>query len=494
MALRDEIASLQSQIKTLESLTTSNKTVSTPGNHPLSPSGPEEPTIKPEDVEKLEDEVKSSQKAIKDLEGIVKRLRAENEDLIKKKKALGEAEKKLLEITATAEKRKKLLDEMATEKFELNQELTQVKEKISAEAEGKLKSQKSEADQNILQLKKDLKEQIAQRKQGEMRILDANRRIDELMSEVKKLEGDLKSAKEAKRYLDRIYEEEKSSKEEIEASRQSLSQQVLDLRSQLESENALHIAELEKIKEDKVNEKIEAANQWKELEAQFTKTIDELKGNIEEEVEKQRIVERKAAVTVRELKKQVKSEKNRADKLQEKLRDIDASQISVQERLSVPNLAPPHRDETSSIGSWSVPTEFEGVTILTGNEADALMNKNKSLMETNLQLEEQVRALEKNQIQMSEELASREEILRSRVWQTRPDAEKQKQPAGLSDIFLNKIVEFASENSTNSPSEQSVGQLKALNKKLLRMLEEEMTKNVAMRKNIEQLSIQLQQT
>ena len=107
--------------------------------------------------------------------------------IFSRKKALGEAEKKLLEITATAEKRKKLLDEMATEKFELNQELTQVKEKISAEAEGKLKSQKSEADQNILQLKKDLKEQIAQRKQGEMRILDANRRIDELMSEVKKV-------------------------------------------------------------------------------------------------------------------------------------------------------------------------------------------------------------------------------------------------------------------------------------------------------------------
>ena len=76
---------------------------------------------------------------------------------------------------------------MAREKFELNQELTQVKEKISAEAEGKLRNQKSEADQNILQLRKELKEQIAQRKQGEMRILDANRRIDELMSDVKKV-------------------------------------------------------------------------------------------------------------------------------------------------------------------------------------------------------------------------------------------------------------------------------------------------------------------
>ena len=46
-----------------------------------------------------------------------------------RKNALETAEKKVLELTATAEKRKKLLDEMATEKFELNQELTQVKER-----------------------------------------------------------------------------------------------------------------------------------------------------------------------------------------------------------------------------------------------------------------------------------------------------------------------------------------------------------------------------
>jgi hypothetical protein len=125
-----------------------------------------------------------------------------------------------------------------------------------------------------------------------------------------KLEAELKSVTEAKRFLDRIYEEEKTAKEEIESARQSLYQQGLDLKSQLESESAIHIAELAKIKEDGVNEKIESANQWKELEEQFTKTIEELKGNIDEEVEKQRIVERKAAVTVRELKKQVKVSPN----------------------------------------------------------------------------------------------------------------------------------------------------------------------------------------
>lgn len=135
-----------------------------------------------------------------------------------------------------------------------------------------------------------------------------------------------------------------------------------------------------------------------------------MRSAIDDEVEKQRIVERKAAVTVRELKKQVQAEKKRADKLQDKIRDIDENQIVEHERLSVPKTANTIRDETSSIGSWSLPTEFDGLTILTGQEAEDILQKNRELMETKLQLEEQLRALEKNQIQMSEELANRLEL------------------------------------------------------------------------------------
>ena len=47
------------------------------------------------------------------------------------------------------------------------------------------------------------------------------------------------------------------------------------------------------------------------------------------------------------------------------------------------------------------------MTILTGNEAESIMMKNKQLLEANFQLEEQMRALQKNQVQMSEELANR---------------------------------------------------------------------------------------
>ena len=47
------------------------------------------------------------------------------------------------------------------------------------------------------------------------------------------------------------------------------------------------------------------------------------------------------------------------------------------------------------------------MTILTGNEAESIMMKNKQLQEANFQLEEQMRALQKNQVQMSEELANR---------------------------------------------------------------------------------------
>ena len=79
---------------------------------------------------------------------------------------------------------------------------------------------------------------------------------------------------------------------------------------------------------------------------------------IEEEIEKQRIVERKAAVTVRELKKQLSAEKKRAEKLAEKIKTVDSAEIETvaTNRLSVPL----NKDETSSIGSWSLPTgEFE---------------------------------------------------------------------------------------------------------------------------------------
>ena len=104
----------------------------------------------------------------------------------------------------------------------------------------------------------------------------------------------------------------------------------------------------------------------------------------------------------------MQAEKKRADKLQEKMINIDETQIVEHERLAVPKNVPANvRDETSSVGSWSLPTEFDGVTILTGQEAEEILEKNKRLLEAKLQLEEQLRALERNQIQMSEELANR---------------------------------------------------------------------------------------
>ena len=93
------------------------------------------------------------------------------------------------------------------------------------------------------------------------------------------------------------------------------------------------------------------------------------------------------------------------------------------------------------------------------------MMKNKQLLETNFQLEEQLRALEKNQIQMSEELANREEILKMRVWNTRPDAQTRKNQNPISGMIFNKINEYANSIEQN-PHDQTPTQLKQLNKKV----------------------------
>ena len=93
-----------------------------------------------------------------------------------------------------------------------------------------------------------------------------------------------------------------------------------------------------------------------------------------------------------------------------------------------------------------------------------------------------------------------------RVWNTRPDAQKlpTKSVNPISEMIMNKITEYTSDHQTLGSHEQNPHQLKQLNKKvfveleidfisislfqLLRMLEEEMTKNVALRKNIEDLA------
>ena len=105
-------------------------------------------------------------------------------------------------------------------------------------------------------------------------------------------------------------------------------------------------------------------NEWRYFKKSRVKRFNQILSKeqyelkIEEEIEKQRIVERKAAVTVRELKKQLSAEKKRAEKLAEKIKTVDSAEIETvaTNRLSVPL----NKDETSSIGSWSLPTgEFE---------------------------------------------------------------------------------------------------------------------------------------
>lgn len=56
------------------------------------------------------------------------------------------------------------------------------------------------------------------------------------------------------------------------------------------------------------------------------------------------------------------------------------------------------------------------------------------------------------------------------------------------EMIMNKITEYTSDHQALGSHKQNPHQLKQLNEKLLRTLEEEMTKNVALKKNIEELA------
>lgn len=155
-------------------------------------------------------------------------------------------------------------------------------------------------------------------KTSELNVIDTNRRIDRLMSEKSNLEKSYRSQKQTCEFIERSLDDLKEEKLTVENKVETISAQ-LELekvnfethKSEYESNMAILNDDISKLKESHSNDSTEKETDIKQIKEQY-----ELK--IEEEIEKQRIVERKAAVTVRELKKQLSLE--RADKLAEKLK------------------------------------------------------------------------------------------------------------------------------------------------------------------------------
>nr|XP_033778841.1 GRIP1-associated protein 1 isoform X3 [Geotrypetes seraphini] len=398
----------------------------------------------------------------------------------------------LEEMRKSAEKRKAMLDQMAIErqreqawhKEEVgNVKLQHEKEVlgIRAKYEKELRELHEEKHRGEEELKAQLKEEKARSRE----LVSMQQTVEELRLQIQSLEG-------TKGWFERRLKEsedtiEKNQREHEKDVRRVQEQQVTDLQRKEQ--------EVEEVKM-----RLEEAGREKE---ECLNTITRLQQEIKDTVDGQRILEKKGSAALKDLKRQLHLERKRADKLQERLQDIltNSKTRTGIEDLVLAEISSPSRTQTgdsSSISSFSYREIMKESTASTSNKSNTsspqsqqqrpadlsdeeisdLFQRLAEIQQEKWLLEEKVKHLEVSSASMAEDLCRKSAIIETYVMDSRIDVSAVHGPSDRSSIgsVLRDLVKPGDEN------------LREMNKKLQNMLEEQLTKNMHLQKDLEVLS------
>ncbi|XP_066500196.1 GRIP1-associated protein 1 isoform X2 [Hoplias malabaricus] len=405
-------------------------------------------------------------------------------------------QQELEEAKKTADKRKAMLDELAIEtaqeKSRHKEELSDLrlqheKEVLSVRAryEKELRGLHEEKNRTEEEIRSQLREEKARTKELE----GLQQSVEELQAQVQSMEG-------TKGWFERRLKE---AEESMEKNRLEHAEEI----QKLQQEHALQLkekaGEIEAVKQQIVameNEKEELNN-----------TITKLKQEIRDTVDEQRILEKKGSSALKDLKRQLHLERKRADKLQERLQEIltNTKTRTGLEELVLSEISSPSRTQqtgdSSSISSFSYREMMkEGASAQTTNKSNTsspqsqrpadlsddevgeLFQRLAEVQQEKWLLEEKVKHLEVSCSSMAEDICKKSAIIETYVMDSRRDggvsaahAGHQAERGGLSSV-LRDLVKPGDEN------------LREMNKKLQNMLEEQLTKNMHLQKDLEMLS------
>lgn len=457
-------------------------------------------------MEKLEHDLQQSkiltQKQDEKLENI-KKYETEIENL---KKDLNDA----LEL---AEKRKKLADSQSVETQETVEKFNMRIAEIESSYENKLKSFTEDRDSKIEGLEKTIKAHEDELIRAHHQERVKTREIDSLQQKINDLTAENSSLENSKGWFERA----------LQDAEKAATAKEDEFKEMMENLKESHCAELDQVKvlvhekEDEINaveiKLEEAQNQIQEKE----KKIQDLKRDIKDEVQKQKLVEKKVHTTLKDLKKQVVAERKKNELLQEKLKEQSAGKSNVEELLTVVDTSQqnnkPPSGGASSVSSFSfrdfiTPTRSNitgssspvvhrtaaspagaNSTPLTAGETTDLLHRIAQLQNEKWALEEKVRHLEESGGAMADELVEKSEMVQQYVHHTRTDSVKRNGEHTTPKSLRNKVKSFVT--GQEDPPQSGIGNIYELNKKLTRMLEEEMTKNIALKKDMELMAEQL---
>ncbi|XP_041801924.1 GRIP1-associated protein 1 isoform X4 [Chelmon rostratus] len=427
-----------------------------------------------------------------------------NRKLLEQLTEEGQEKEKLLreldEAKKTAEKRKAMLDDMA---IQLNQEKSDHKEALSdlklqhekevlgvrARYEKELRGLHEDKNRSEEEIRQQLRDEKARTRELE----GLQQRVEELQAQVLSMEG-------TKGWFERRLKE---AEENIE--KKSLEHQ--DEIERLQKEHTHQLEEKQSEMEGLKQQLVEVEKQRDE----HNDTIEKLKQEIKDTVDGQRILEKKGSAALKDLKRQLQLERKRADKLQERLQEIltNSKTRTGLEELVLSEINSPSRTQqtgdSSSVSSFSYrdmmkeaqpanqnksgggSPQSQRPAELSDDEVGELFQRLAEVQQEKWMLEEKVKHLEVSCSSMAEDICRKSAIIETYVMDSRIDVSgsavgghggSQGDRGGLGSV-LRDLVKPGDEN------------LREMNKKLQNMLEEQLTKNMHLQKDLEVLSQEL---
>ncbi|XP_050972561.1 GRIP1-associated protein 1 isoform X1 [Labeo rohita] len=413
-------------------------------------------------------------------------------------------QQELEEARKTADKRKVMLDELAIEtaqeKSRHKEELSDVrlqheKEVLSIRAryEKELRGLHEEKNRTEEEIRSQLRDERARTKELE----GLQPYVEELKAQVQSMEG-------TKGWFERRLKE---AEETMEKNKLDHAEEIQRLQKDHSLQLESKAAEVEAVRQ-------QVTEMQKERE-ELNNTISKLKQEIKDTVDGQRILEKKGSSALKDLKRQLHLERKRADKLQERLQEIltntktrtDSLTVSAGlEELVLSEISSPSRTQqtgdSSSISSFSyreimkdgasAPSTSKSNTSspqsqrpadLSDDEVSELFQRLAEVQQEKWMLEEKVKHLEVSCASMADDICKKSAIIETYVMDSRRDVSgggavahgAQGERGGLSSV-LRDLVKPGDEN------------LREMNKKLQNMLEEQLTKNMHLQKDLEVLS------
>ncbi|XP_069101530.1 GRIP1-associated protein 1-like [Argopecten irradians] len=230
----------------------------------------------------------------------------------------------------------------------------------------------------------------------------------------------------------------------------------------------------------------------------YEKEISKLKQDVSDSVDEKKIHEKKGLTMLKDLKRQLHAERKRAEKLQDKLQQTltESQQGKTMEDMFGPFDGDSSlREDRSSVSSWSVgaslskdmsntsgpqsPDRLQSPLGEFEQEHNDLVSRLAELQQEKWNMEEKVSHLEMSTAAMAEDLISKTKIIEHYVMDSRSDP---KPHSGNHEdkLTLKKVLDMVNKSDEHG--------LKEMNRKLQRMLEETLTKNMHLQKDLEMLS------